>query len=118
MPSSRLCGKYVTRSEISARARRRAFAFGSLARNGLIGVRAGVPVVAAEGRGGGAEGAGVPKLGRMTGAVGRGASGAAGEAGGTTGGVIGRAKLGPAGGGDETGGVVPAGRGANGAGRI
>src|SRR5258708_40356418 len=38
MPSSRFAGKYVIRSEISARASRRALAFGSLARNGLIGV--------------------------------------------------------------------------------
>ena len=34
----------MTRSEISARANRRALAFGSFARNGLIGVRAGVGV--------------------------------------------------------------------------
>src|SRR4051812_38125067 len=43
IPSSRFCGKYVTRSDTSARARRRAFAFGSFARNGLIGTRVGVP---------------------------------------------------------------------------
>ena len=43
-PSSRRCGKYVTRSEISARDKRRAFAFGSFARNGLIGVRTGVGI--------------------------------------------------------------------------
>src|SRR5690348_16334721 len=38
-PSSLRCGKYVTKSEMRARERRRAFAFGSFARKGLIGVR-------------------------------------------------------------------------------
>ena len=60
-PSCRFCGKYVTRSETSARDSRFAFACGSFARNGLIGVRAaaGAPLDAAlAGRGAGEEAGG------------------------------------------------------------
>src|SRR6478672_10494712 len=95
MPSSRRSGKYVTRSEISARASRRALAFGSLARNGLIGARAGVapgvpgvaPGTAPVGRdtpgdAGAAGGVGAIPDGRINGAVGRGALGVAAGRGG------------------------------------
>src|SRR3954464_8252229 len=96
MPSSRRCGKYVTRSEINARASRRAFEFGSLARNGLIGARDGVApgaVAPTEGRAarGAMGGVIVGGLGGMSGATGRGAApGAIGGIGGRPG-IAGRA---------------------------
>jgi len=71
IPSSRFCGKYVTRSDTSARARRRAFAFGSFARNGLIGTRVGVPD-------GGRTPAGVALLGVALAGVGAGVAAAGG----------------------------------------
>ena len=117
------------RSEISARARRRAFAFGSLARNGLIG-RAALTEPPRAGRGGGAEGAAGARLivaggtGRGGGGnvdpdgieAGRGGCGAggieAGRGGCGTGGVIDCAGGGPGGasGGSPPTGNVPDGR--------
>lgn len=63
-PSCRFCGKYVTRSDTRARAKRFAFACGSFARNGLIGVRA--PVDAP---GGAWRGAAAAELGAGIGAA-------------------------------------------------
>src|ERR1043165_5550789 len=90
MPSSRFAGKYVIRSEISARARRRAFALGSFARNGLIGgfppgvapgteARVGPPTAGWPGRGTGMAGVGRASIGvgRATGATARGTAGGA-----------------------------------------
>src|SRR5688572_15484358 len=73
------------RSEISARARRRAFAFGSFARNGLIG-RAPLTAPLSAGRGGGAGGregaAGVAFIVGGAGRAGCAIGGACGGAGG------------------------------------
>ena len=110
MPSSRFCGKYAQMSDTSARASRLAFAFGSFARNGLIGSRAtgapdadGVGAAAEEPGSAGAAATGVAGTG--------GANGAAGavRAGGADGVATGA--------GAPTGGAAPTanGRGANGA---
>lgn len=83
----------MTRSDTSARDSRRAFAFGSLARNGLIGERAGMGTAgwrADEAGSGGAAGGDAPTAGRENAgeiANGRGAPGTI--AGRVTGGAIG-----------------------------
>ena len=71
---------------MSARAKRRALAFGSLARKGLIGARAGVGDAT---RGGGGGGEGAAPIGGTGGVMGRGAAGIAGVGRAAGGGAIG-----------------------------